>query len=66
MNTERTFAIIKPDAVERGLAGQVLARIHEAGFTVRERGTAATLVADVGQLVHQDVGTGHGVGLGEQ
>ena len=32
---ERTFAIIKPDAVERKLAGQVLARIEEAGFTVR-------------------------------
>ena len=32
---ERTFAIIKPDAVERGLAGQILARIEAAGFTVR-------------------------------
>ena len=31
----RTFAIIKPDAVERGLAGQILARIEAAGFTVR-------------------------------
>lgn len=32
---ERTFAIIKPDAVERHLTGQVLARIEAAGFTVR-------------------------------
>ena len=32
---ERTFAIIKPDAVGRGLAGQILARIEAAGFTVR-------------------------------
>ena len=32
---ERTFAIIKPDAVERRLAGQILARIEGAGFTVR-------------------------------
>ena len=32
---ERTFAIIKPDAVERGLAGQILARIEANGFTVR-------------------------------
>ncbi len=32
---ERTFAIIKPDAVERGLAGQILARVEAAGFTVR-------------------------------
>ena len=32
---ERTFAIIKPDAVERRMAGKILARIEEAGFTVR-------------------------------
>ena len=32
---ERTFAIIKPDAIERKLAGKILARIEEAGFTVR-------------------------------
>ena len=32
---ERTFAIIKPDAVERRLAGQILARIEDAGFSVR-------------------------------
>jgi nucleoside-diphosphate kinase len=31
---ERTFAIIKPDAVERKLAGRILQRIEEAGFTV--------------------------------
>ena len=32
---ERTFAIIKPDAVERRVAGKILARIEEAGFNVR-------------------------------
>ena len=32
---ERTFAIIKPDAVERRLAGKILARIEEAGFAVK-------------------------------
>jgi nucleoside-diphosphate kinase len=32
---ERTFAIIKPDAVRRSLAGQILSRIEGAGFTVR-------------------------------
>jgi nucleoside-diphosphate kinase len=31
---ERTFAIIKPDAVKKGVAGQILARIEEAGFRV--------------------------------
>ena len=32
---ERTFAIIKPDAVASGQAGQILSRIEAAGFTVR-------------------------------
>ena len=35
MTTERTFAIIKPDAVKAGVAGRILARIEEAGFAVR-------------------------------
>jgi nucleoside-diphosphate kinase len=35
MTTERTFAIIKPDAVQARVAGRILARIEEAGFTVR-------------------------------
>ena len=33
--TERTFAIIKPDAVRARHAGPILARIEAAGFTVR-------------------------------
>jgi nucleoside-diphosphate kinase len=32
---ERTFAIIKPDAVKKGHAGRILARIEDAGFNVR-------------------------------
>jgi nucleoside-diphosphate kinase len=32
---ERTFAIIKPDAVASRKAGQILARIEATGFTVR-------------------------------
>ena len=31
---ERTFAIIKPDAVKNGAAGQILSRIEAAGFKV--------------------------------
>ncbi|MGC2767701.1 MAG: nucleoside-diphosphate kinase [Candidatus Acidiferrum sp.] len=34
MSLERTFAIIKPDAVSRGQQGEILARIHKAGFTI--------------------------------
>jgi nucleoside-diphosphate kinase len=33
--SDRTFAIIKPDAVKAGKAGRILARIEDAGFTVR-------------------------------
>ena len=32
---QRTLAIIKPDAVERHLAGRILQRIEDSGFTVR-------------------------------
>lgn len=34
MAIERTFAIIKPDAVGRGQQGEILARIHRAGFKI--------------------------------
>jgi nucleoside-diphosphate kinase len=32
---ERTFAIIKPDAVRKGVAGRILGRIEDAGFKIR-------------------------------
>lgn len=32
---EQTLAIIKPDAVSRGLIGKILARVEEQGFRVR-------------------------------
>jgi nucleoside-diphosphate kinase len=31
---ERTLAIIKPDAVSRGLTGEIISRIHKAGFQI--------------------------------
>ena len=34
MALERTLAIIKPDAVARGQQGEILARIHKAGFRI--------------------------------
>jgi len=34
MSTQRTFAIIKPDAVAKGVSGKILAKIEEAGFKV--------------------------------
>jgi len=33
--TERTLAIIKPDAVARRLAGRIIQRIEEQGFQIR-------------------------------
>ena len=32
--TQRTLAIIKPDAVAKSAAGKIIARIEEAGFTI--------------------------------
>ena len=34
MALERTFAIIKPDAVGRGIQGEILSRINKAGFRI--------------------------------
>ena len=33
--TERTFAIIKPDAMRARHAGRILAKVEEAGFAIR-------------------------------
>ncbi len=34
MAPERTLALIKPDAVSRSLEGEILSRIHKAGFRI--------------------------------
>jgi nucleoside-diphosphate kinase len=34
MSLESTLAIIKPDAMSRGLEGEILSRIHKAGFQI--------------------------------
>ncbi len=34
MALERTLAIAKPDAVKRGLTGEIISRIHKAGFSI--------------------------------
>lgn len=34
MALERTFAIIKPDAVGKGQQGEILSRIQKAGFKI--------------------------------
>ena len=34
MTTQRTLAIIKPDAVANGVVGQIIAKIEQGGFTI--------------------------------
>ncbi len=34
MTTQRTLAIIKPDAVAKGVAGQIITRIENGGFKI--------------------------------
>ena len=41
MAVERTLAIIKPDAMARGLADKILARIRQEGFKIVAQKTAA-------------------------
>ena len=35
MAIERTLAIIKPDAVSRGITAEIIARIHKAGLVIQ-------------------------------
>jgi nucleoside-diphosphate kinase len=46
--TERTLILIKPDAVRRSLAGEILARIERRGFAVRG-GKLVTATRDLGE-----------------
>jgi nucleoside-diphosphate kinase len=46
---ERTLILVKPDAMERSLAGEILARFERRGLTVR----AAKLVAVSQELAEQ-------------
>jgi nucleoside-diphosphate kinase len=54
--TERTLAIIKPDAVERHLAGRILHRIEDEGFQIRaiRRLHLSTRQAEGFYAVHRD------------
>jgi nucleoside-diphosphate kinase len=45
---ERTLILIKPDAIERGLAGEILARIERRGCTLRA-GKLVRVSRDLGE-----------------
>ena len=36
MATERTFVMVKPDGVERGLVGEVIGRLERKGLTLQQ------------------------------
>ena len=54
--TERTLAIIKPDAVERRLAGKIIQRIEDEGFQIRamRRVQLSTKQAEGFYAVHRE------------
>ena len=56
--TERTFAIIKPDAVERPVAGKIIQRIEDEGFQIRamKRVRLSTSEAEGFYAVHRGKG----------
>ena len=49
MAVERTLILIKPDAVRRSLAGDILSRIERRGFVVRA-GKLLTASRELGQM----------------
>jgi nucleoside-diphosphate kinase len=53
---ERTFAIIKPDAVQRNLQGDILSRIHKSGFKIVAIKTMRLTKAEAGGFyaVHKE------------
>jgi nucleoside-diphosphate kinase len=53
---ERTLAIIKPDAVERRVAGRIIQRIEDSGFQIRamRRVHLSTPVAEGFYAVHRE------------
>ena len=44
---EHTLVILKPDAINRGLAGRIITRIEEKGFKIERMVTATLLQNDV-------------------
>ncbi|CAL8898234.1 MAG: nucleoside-diphosphate kinase [Kocuria sp.] len=53
--TQRTLVLVKPDGVQRGLTGQILARIEAKGYTLAElkRVTATREVLEQHYAEHQ-------------
>ena len=56
MTTQRTLAIIKPDAVDKGVVGQIIARVERAGFKILAAKLIQMSLADAGGFyaVHRE------------
>ncbi len=54
--TERTFAMVKPDGVQRGLVGEVIRRIEERGLKIAAMKTVSVTdeLARTHYAVHED------------
>ncbi len=58
MATERTFAIVKPDAVKDGHAGEIISAIEQSGLKIRSL-KCVQLSADICKgFYHEHVGKG--------
>ena len=53
---QRTLAIIKPDAVAKGVVGEIITRIERAGFSIRAARFLRLSAAEAGgfYIVHQE------------
>ena len=58
MSVERTLSIIKPDAVAKGVIGQILARFEDAGLTIVAAKMTLLSAEQAGQFyaVHKERG----------
>ncbi|MBI4912921.1 MAG: nucleoside-diphosphate kinase [Acidobacteria bacterium] len=58
MAVERTFAIIKPDAVKAGHSGEILSAIHAAGLAIRAMRLVRLTPRICQGFYHEHVGKG--------
>ena len=57
---ERTFAMLKPEVVPRGLVGEIIARLERAGLRLVAMGTVRPTRALVEQQYGQEIADKHG------
>ena len=53
-NTERTFIMVKPDGVQRGLVGDIIKRFEQRGFKLVAMKEAKTEKEDESKITKQN------------